>query len=134
MALANAASDLEWYDPRAITTENGNLKITMTQEPTHDLMFQSGMLQSWNKLCFQYSYYIEVRVSLPGDNSVGGFWPGVWTMGNLGRPGYGASTEGTWPYTYDSCDVGTLKGQTNAAGTLPIAALTTGANDGPLSS
>ena len=22
-------------------------------------------------------------------------WPGAWTMGNLGRPGYGASTDGT---------------------------------------
>lgn len=35
-----------------------------------------------------------------------------WAMGNLGRAGYGASLDGTWPYTYDSCDVGTLKNQT----------------------
>jgi beta-glucanase (GH16 family) len=54
-------------------------------------------------------------------------------MGNLGRPGYGATTEGTWPYTYDSCDVGTLANQTNAGATGPEAALTTGSNDGPLS-
>jgi len=33
-------------------------------------------------------------------------------MGNLGRAGYGGSLDGTWPYTYDSCDVGTLKNQT----------------------
>lgn len=27
------------------------------------------------------------------------FWPGVWTMGNLGRAGYGATTEGEWAFT-----------------------------------
>jgi beta-glucanase (GH16 family) len=113
--------DFEWYDPSAITTSGGNLVITMTQESIHDLNFKSGMLQSWNQLCFQYSVYLEVRVSLPGTPAVGGFWPGVWMMGNLGRPGYGATTDGTWPYTYDSCDLGTLKNQSNAAGTGPAA-------------
>jgi beta-glucanase (GH16 family) len=54
-------------------------------------------------------------------------------MGNLGRPGYGATTEGTWPYTYDSCDIGTLANQTNVAGTGPDAALTSGTDDGPIS-
>jgi beta-glucanase (GH16 family) len=33
-------------------------------------------------------------------------------MGNLGRAGYGASLEGLWPYTYDTCDVGTAPNQT----------------------
>lgn len=28
--------------------------------------------------------------------------------GNLGRAGYGATTDGMWPYTYDECDWGTL--------------------------
>jgi beta-glucanase (GH16 family) len=51
----------------------------------------------------------------------------------LGRPGYGATTEGTWPYSYDSCDVGTLPNQTWVNGTGPAAALNTGANNGPLS-
>ncbi|WVQ80501.1 hypothetical protein IAT38_002606 [Cryptococcus sp. DSM 104549] len=125
--------DFEWYDPAMITTRDGKLVITLTQEPIHDLNFKSGMLQSWNQMCFQYSVYIEVAVSLPGNNKVGGFWPGVWMMGNLGRPGYGATTEGTWPYTYDSCDVGTLKNQTNAAGTGPDAALTSGADGTPIS-
>ncbi|KAK4686589.1 beta-glucan synthesis-associated protein KRE6, partial [Tremellales sp. Uapishka_1] len=125
--------DFEWYDPSAVTTKNGHLVITMTQEPIHDLNFKSGMLQSWNKLCFNKNAYFEVSASLPGVNDVGGFWPGVWTMGNLGRPGYGASTEGTWPYSYDSCDIGTLKNQTTADGTGPDATLTTGSNGGPLS-
>ena len=92
------------------------------------------MLQSWNQMCFQYSVYIEARVSLPGTNTVGGFWPGVWMMGNLGRPGYGATTDGTWPYTYAACDLGTLKNQTSADGTGPAAALEVGGtNQGPLS-
>jgi hypothetical protein len=39
-------------------------------------------------------------------------WPAIWTMGNLGRAGYGGTLDGTWPYSYDSCDVGTLPNQT----------------------
>lgn len=31
---------------------------------------------------------------LPGANNVLGLWPAVWTMGNLGRAGYGASLDG----------------------------------------
>jgi hypothetical protein len=33
-------------------------------------------------------------------------------MGNLGRAGYGGTLEGLWPYSYNECDVGTLKNQT----------------------
>ncbi|KAJ9101837.1 hypothetical protein QFC21_003177 [Naganishia friedmannii] len=51
--------DFEWYDPSAITTRDGSLVLTMTQEPIHDLNFKSGMLQSWNKLCFSHGAYIE---------------------------------------------------------------------------
>ena len=47
-------------------------------------------------------------------------------MGNLGRAGYGASLEGMWPYTYDSCDVGTLAGQIHPDTQTPQAALTSG--------
>lgn len=32
-------------------------------------------------------------------------------MGNLGRVGYGATTDGLWPYSYDACDVGTVANQ-----------------------
>lgn len=53
-----ATGDLEWYTPDAIHTEGGNLVITMLEQITHDLNFQSGMLQSWNKMCFT-SGYIE---------------------------------------------------------------------------
>lgn len=38
--------------------------------------------------------YSSVAVSLPGNNVVGGFWPGIWTFGNLGRAGYTGTTDG----------------------------------------
>jgi Beta-glucan synthesis-associated protein SKN1/KRE6/Sbg1 len=46
-----------------------------------------------NKFCFTGGYF-EVAVQLPGLNNVAGMWPAVWTMGNLGRAGYGATLEG----------------------------------------
>ncbi|KAI0284022.1 glycoside hydrolase family 16 protein [Russula aff. rugulosa BPL654] len=103
--------DLEWYNPQAITTSGGNLVITLTEQSNHNLNFQSGMLQSWNKFCFTTGY-VEVNMSLPGTVQSPGFWPAVWSMGNLGRAGYGATTDGMWPYTYAACDVGTLPNQT----------------------
>ncbi|KAA1466606.1 glycoside hydrolase family 16 protein [Dentipellis sp. KUC8613] len=105
-----ATNNLEWYDPAAITTKNGSLVITLEQKETHNLNYQGGMMSTWNKFCFTGGY-IEVSVQLPGLNNVAGLWPAVWTMGNLGRAGYGASLEGMWPYTYDACDVGTVANQ-----------------------
>ncbi|KAF5322890.1 hypothetical protein D9619_000621 [Psilocybe cf. subviscida] len=128
-----ATNNLEWYDPEAITTADGSLKLTFSEKFTHDLNYQGGLMSSWyalpctiyvsvsftndmfsicrNKFCFTGGY-IETAVQLPGTNNVVGMWPAVWTMGNLGRAGYGASLEGMWPYTYDSCDVGTAPNQT----------------------
>lgn len=119
--------DLEWYSPETITTKDGKLQITISEILNHNLNFQSGMLQSWNKLCFTTGI-LEASISLPGDGVTPGFWPGFWSMGNLGRPGYGATTDGTWPYTYDTCDTGTLPNQTNPDGTPPAAA-TSGTDD-----
>ncbi|RPD62832.1 glycoside hydrolase family 16 protein [Lentinus tigrinus ALCF2SS1-6] len=123
--------DLEWYDPAAITTSDGKLVITMQEVQNHDLDFRSGMLQGWNKFCFTTGY-IEVSVSMPGSPQAPGLWPAAWTMGNLGRAGYGATTEGTWPYSYDSCDLGTFPNQTNADHT-PQAAATGGDDGSPIS-
>ncbi|KDR82685.1 hypothetical protein GALMADRAFT_56942 [Galerina marginata CBS 339.88] len=123
--------DQEWYDPSAVTTKGGKLVITMTEQRSHDLNFQSGMLTSWNKLCFTTGY-IEVSVSMPGSPSAPGLWPAAWTLGNLGRAGYGATTEGMWPYSYDTCDVGTFPGQLNKDNT-PSAVATGGSGGGPLS-
>jgi beta-glucan synthesis-associated protein KRE6 len=117
----------EWYDPRAVTTSGGSLTITFSKEPEHGLGFTGGMIQTWNKFCFTGGL-IETRVMMPGLASLSGMWPAVWTMGNLGRAGYAATTDGLvslpavpviipshsssqWPFTYDTCDVGTVANQ-----------------------
>lgn len=110
-----ATQDLEWYDPDAITTKNGSLVISFEQFKSHNLSYRSGMLQSWNKLCFKGGM-IEVTASLPGSGDVPGLWPGIWTLGNLGRPGYLATTDGTWPYSYSSCDAGITANQSQSDG------------------
>ncbi|KAJ8095806.1 hypothetical protein PM082_022913 [Marasmius tenuissimus] len=137
--------DLEWYDPRQITTRDGALVITMDADmntttragitpgstapfeakDNHNLSYRSGMLQSWNKLCFS-SGYIEIAVMLPATPRADQYWPGAWTMGNLGRPGYGATSDMTWPYSYDDCDLGTFPNQTEKGNTGPPAALSNG--------
>ncbi|EAU89504.2 glucosidase [Coprinopsis cinerea okayama7 len=122
-------NDLEWYDPAQVTTANGALQITIDEvaDPSlnHNMRYKSAMVQSWNKFCFTGGL-IEVMVRLPGSSSISGHWPAVWTMGNLGRAGYGASVEGLWPYSYDSCDVGTLPNQTYPGTSLPLLATTEG--------
>lgn len=117
-------NNMEWYDPSAITTQDGHLTITLSHTLNHDLNYMGGLLSTWNKFCFTGGR-IEAAVTLPGTTSVVGLWPAVWTMGNLGRAGYGASLEGMWPYTYDSCDVGTLPNQTDPSGN-PAAATVNG--------
>ena len=83
----------EWYDPRAITTRNGSLEITLSKQPNHGLDYTGGMMSTWNKFCFTGGL-VEAKVMLPGFNNVHGLWPAVWAMGNLGRAGYGASLDG----------------------------------------
>ncbi|KDR75899.1 hypothetical protein GALMADRAFT_68215, partial [Galerina marginata CBS 339.88] len=104
-------NNLEWYDPEAVTTQNGSLIITLSQKENHGLHYEGGT----NKFCFTGGY-VETLVQLPGVNNILGLWPAIWTLGNLGRAGYGASLEGVvrfnWPYSYDSCDVGTVANQT----------------------
>ncbi|GAA5845505.1 hypothetical protein JCM9279_003056 [Rhodotorula babjevae] len=123
-----ATQDYEWYDPDAVTTKDGKLVITLDQEPWNGLNFRSGMLQGWNKFCFTGGY-LEVSASFPGSADTMGLWPGVWTLGNLGRAGYGGSVDGIWPYSYSSCDVGTLPNQTYPNQTGPDAARHSGLRD-----
>jgi beta-glucanase (GH16 family) len=84
---------MEWYDPEAVTTKDGALKITLSKKKTHGLDYQGGLISTWNKFCFTGGL-VETAVTLPGINNVVGLWPAVWAMGNLGRAGYGASLEG----------------------------------------
>lgn len=51
-------------------------------------------------------------------------------MGNLGRANYGATTDGMWPYAYDTCDRGTLMNQTDPDGSGPRSVFVTGAETG----
>jgi beta-glucanase (GH16 family) len=84
---------MEWYDPAAITTSDGALQVTLSVKNTHGLNYQGGMMTTWNSFCFTGGL-IESSVRLPGVNDVMGLWPAIWTMGNLGRAGYGASLDG----------------------------------------
>ena len=111
-----STQDLEWYDPDAVTTEGSTLTLRLDSFPNHGLNYRSGMINSWNQVCMQGGL-LEISVSLPGPGGAAGLWPGAWTMGNLGRPGYKASTEGLWPYTYDSCDAGITPNQSMTDGT-----------------
>ena len=91
--------DLEWYDPRALTTQGGDLKISLSQKETHGMDYEGGHLSSWNKFCFTGGY-IEgaasstrgpclrsnvvlnlANVSLPGNPTTVGLWPAIWMMG-----------------------------------------------------
>ncbi|TVY32237.1 Beta-glucan synthesis-associated protein [Lachnellula occidentalis] len=110
-----ATQDLEWYDPDAVTTSGGTLQMRLDQFPNHGVQYRSGMLNSWNQMCFKGGVF-EISVSLAGPSGVPGLWPGAWTMGNLGRPGYKATTEGVWPYTYDECDAGITPNQSTSDG------------------
>ena len=114
-----ATQDLDWYDPDAVTTWDGALELRLDQFPNHGLDYRSGMLNSWNQLCFKGGRF-EVSVSLPGPAGVMGLWPGAWTMGNLGRPGYLSTTDGMWPYTYSECDYGITPNMSMNDGTCQL--------------
>eukprot|EP00536_Pseudo-nitzschia_multiseries_P012363 jgi/Psemu1/208405/e_gw1.468.48.1 len=108
----------QFYNSSQIsTTEDGMLKISTTIGKTNwrrydpikkeykdeEAYFRSGMLQSWEKFCFTGGI-VEVDIILPGDPYVGGLWPAVWMLGNLGRATYEASTNNIWPWSFDKCD------------------------------
>ncbi|AOA64404.1 Beta-glucan synthesis-associated protein [Komagataella phaffii CBS 7435] len=111
----DATKDLEWYDPDAAITSEGALNIRLDTYRNHNLNYRSAMLHSWNQMCFTQGI-IEVSAMLPGYGDISGLWPGIWTLGNLARPGYLATTEGVWPYSYDTCDSGITANQSSADG------------------
>lgn len=111
-----ATQDLEYYLPDMITTHNGTLQIKLDAFRTKGLDYRSGMLQSWNQLCYNKNALVEVSAKMPGDAGSKGLWPAVWSLGNLGRPGFRASTDGIWPYTYDECDFGITPNQSSPDG------------------
>ncbi|KAI8050410.1 beta-glucan synthesis-associated [Syncephalis plumigaleata] len=112
--------DMEYYHPDQATTKDGTLRITIEKKQIGQQRYASAMIQTWNKFCFRGGY-LEARVSLPGSPTIPAFWPAIWTMGNLARAAYGGSTDGLWPYSYDSCDLGVQKGQGINAGYSKLA-------------
>lgn len=110
-----ATDNMEWLDPSHVTTKEGALRILMEERKSHGLNYTSGMVQSWNKLCFTQGY-VETSIKMPGTKKAKGLWPAFWALGNLARAGYMASTEGTWPYSYDSCDIGVTANQSSSDG------------------
>ncbi|KAK9893265.1 glycoside hydrolase family 16 protein [Cystobasidium minutum MCA 4210] len=109
-----ATKNLEYLNPGQVTTQGGYLTITLDKvaDPAknHGFKYSGGMLTSWNQMCFTGGI-LEASVSIPGAPEISGLWPAFWTMGNLARPGYGATTDGMWGYSYDTCDSGTLAKQ-----------------------
>ncbi|GAX26219.1 hypothetical protein FisN_16Lh045 [Fistulifera solaris] len=121
--VTNAA--LHYYNSSTITTADGKLAIASKREwakwteydaqgnPYHfERPYQSGLVSTWNKFCFTGGV-IELSMQLPGSPNRGGLWPAFWMLGNLARPGYLTSTEGMWPWSYDTC--GTSKEAVQAA-------------------
>ncbi|KAG6955837.1 hypothetical protein JG687_00010941 [Phytophthora cactorum] len=87
---------------------------------THHMYYRAGMVQSWNKFCFQGGR-MEVVAQLPATTSssnpdmgnnkdrvkTSGFyptWPGIWLLGNLGRALFSQSTSRMWPWSYNDCN------------------------------
>lgn len=108
---------LQFYNSSYAFTENGSLVILTTTEDTTwrgynpflkkytklKRTFRSAMVQSWNKFCFTGGIF-EADITLPGSSSIGGLWPAVWLLGNLGRATYEGSTNLVWPWSYSKCN------------------------------
>nr|CCA19015.1 betaglucan synthesisassociated protein putative [Albugo laibachii Nc14] len=136
----NAA--MGWYSRNATTVKKerdgrGILQITTSeakidfkafnafarppQYANHTMHYRSGMLQSWNKFCFQGGL-IEVSAKMPAvltshntdlkknkrdrvkEPDYYFVWPAMWMMGNLGRALFTTSTNRMWPWSFDECD------------------------------
>ena len=108
---------VHFYNSSYVHTRNGSLVIVTTDEDstwrgwnpylkkyvTMKRSFRSGMIQSWNKFCYTGGI-LEIDVKFPGKPFVGGLWPAVWLLGNLGRATFEASTNKIWPWSYSKCD------------------------------
>jgi len=117
-SAAAGGGSLHFYNSSAVTiTDDGRLEILTTLAETewkhYDIVkkeyrdvkkhYKSGMIQSWNKFCFTGGI-VEVDLVFPGSPDIGGLWPAVWLLGNLGRATYETSTNNIWPWSYDTCD------------------------------
>jgi beta-glucanase (GH16 family) len=127
----NMTSTVTESDGRGVfqikTMEEENITYTVWNtyaEPaafeTHSMYYRAGMVQTWNKFCFQGGF-MEVVATLPGTTSSSnpdmgnvnsrvkatGFyptWPGIWLLGNLGRALFSQTTARMWPWSYNECN------------------------------
>lgn len=116
-ASSAGGGSLHFYNSSNVETSDGFLKITTLLQTTewnrfdhinkvwkHEIKnFTSGMIQSWDKFCFTGGI-VEIDIIFPGDPYIGGLWPAVWMLGNLGRATYEASTSNIWPWSYNVCN------------------------------
>ncbi|KAH8096954.1 glycoside hydrolase family 16 protein [Cristinia sonorae] len=132
-----------------VPTMSGNWDLFDLQTPRDAYSKPDYMNGKDWQLIFSDEFNVDGRTFYPGDDP---YWEAVdlhyWATNNMEwydpaavitkngfcgspcRAGCGASLEGMWPYTYDSCDVGTVKNQTRDG--LPVAATINGdpsAND-----
>jgi hypothetical protein len=56
---------MEWYDPAAVTTKNGSLRITLSAKQTHGLDYQGGKFWFPTQRNLVYSFHCRA-----GDNLV----------------------------------------------------------------
>lgn len=128
-ASAAGGGSLVFYNSSmAFTNDDGYLELRSIVDKTEwehlDIVkqkykhvtkhFKSSMVQSWNKFCFTGGI-VEVDIIFPGDPYIGGLWPAVWLLGNLGRATYEGSTNNIWPWSYDKCDRKKQEAQTISA-------------------
>lgn len=115
---SSGKKSLQYYNHSTVSTsEEGHLVIETNTEDTHwrdynpykkkyetmKRYFKSGMMQTWNKFCYTGGI-LEVDVQFPGRHDVGGLWPAVWLLGNLGRATFEQSTNLMWPWSYSKCN------------------------------
>mmetsp|Transcript_25162 Transcript_25162/g.30990 ORF Transcript_25162/g.30990 Transcript_25162/m.30990 type:complete len:610 (+) Transcript_25162:178-2007(+) len=107
---------LHYYKSENARTTNGVLNITTELKKNQYKAFnektkkyysdtkhvQSAMVQGWNKFCMTGGI-VEYSAKLPGQGSIGGFWPALWLLGNLARATYVGSSNWMWPFSYDTC-------------------------------
>jgi beta-glucan synthesis-associated protein KRE6 len=127
-ASSAGGGSMQFYNSSNVKTINGMLQITTLVQKTswnrYDPIkkhwehvttnFTSGMVQSWEKFCFTGGI-IEIDMIFPGDPYIGGLWPAVWMLGNLGRATYEASTNNLWPWSYNTCNRSLQMAQTISA-------------------
>jgi len=113
----NTNKALHFFNASLVTTIDGKLSIaTVIQNVSFDFfddkknaystsskMFQTGMLQGWNKFCYTGGI-LEISAKLPGKYNVSGHWPAMWLLGNLARHSFTKSSDNIWPWSYNSCD------------------------------